>query len=387
MLTVLKTKYQIHNNQNCAVVTFSASEVVEVAGDAITEGNARDRITMLCYDSSELYGLDVDDTLVGTLVVVHKPTVEKVNNVYFDFIVGEPTEEEIWQRVSIEKEFNPEDDIPLNCLITKKINIMDLGFLNDLTLKAVEVTKQVAKRELPTGMKIRVYEKGQTYPSQEMVDAFNMEYTDKNAENKGYGMDVFKSIDFQMIPEGMPNFMLCAIVPRGEVKVDLFAFCKYGKDDNGVEITKASTSVTRQGTSTFGKKILAMVAETYGLQPKDGFIDLVVMTEHKQVSPNNVYVIPKEVSRRDKAGQLVYVTRGEVDVFPFIVDDATAKPIVVGEETTDNVDNSKSEQPVVAPVAVPGVDTNIPGAAPGIVAAPAPMPTQGDNNGPGNPFA
>lgn len=351
---------------------------------------------MLCFDDSELYDLSEGDNVIGTTLIVHKPSIVKVNNVYVDFIIGEPTEEEIWQRVEKECEFNPEDEIPLNCLITKIIDIMDLGFLANLQLKAVEVTKTVTKRELPTGLKIRVYEKGHTYPSQELVDTFNLEYTAKDAKDRGYGLDIFKSIDFQMIPAGMPNFMLCAIAPRGSAKVDLFSSCKYGKDDKGVDIVEAQTSVLTQGTATFGNKILAMVAETYGVQPKDGFIDLVVIAEHKQVSPNGVYVIPKELSKGDKAGTLTYVTRSTIDVFPFVVDETTAKAIVVdaAEDTTsagDTAENTDTVVPgvakgveevaeVVAPTAaeIPVVEAPVAKEAPVVPPAPAvPMPEQG----------
>lgn len=338
MITIKHVARKILKGKDCVVVRFSTDEFVEVSGNTMTVKESFTDLVMLCFDDDYLYEVVEGEDIVGTAVVAHKPTVNDPTATFTTFIYGEPTEEDIWQKVSIEYKFNEVDEVPPNCLITKVIDIMNLDFLDNLKLNSVEATKTTVKRELPTGMTIRVYAKGQTYPSMDMVNTFNMEYVAKDAKDAGYGMDIFKSIDFPMIPQGTPNFMLCAIVPRKEPKVDLFASCKYAKDEAGNVINEATTSVTTQGTATFGKKILAMVAETYGLQPKSDYIDLIVMTDHKQVSANGVYIVPKAVSRGDKAGQLTHVTRSTVDVFPFIVDDSTAKPITVEDTSGDTAE-------------------------------------------------
>ena len=78
----------------------------------------------------------------------------------------------------------------------------NFDFLKNVTLTVPETSAKTTSKvdKNPTGMKLRVYASGRVYPSQELVDALNLEYCSKESDSVNNGLDVFKSIDWGMFP-------------------------------------------------------------------------------------------------------------------------------------------------------------------------------------------
>jgi len=236
---------------------------------------------------------------------------------------------------------------------------MNLGFLNNLTIETIEAAKPaVSKKDSnpdPSSLCIRVWKNGEIFPSQRLVDDYNLEYptatqvetielcnedgTPKmvTAEGKepvratkrkvtfdenvvANGLDVFTLHAWTQIPEAdrsaSSNLILVAVTPKSAPKVELFANVKYNEDG------KPASSVLSQGASTYGKAVLLpLVKELYNAEPnEEGYIDLEVATGYDQSSkvPNRVFILPKNVSRGAEKGKASYEMRSCSGIFPLV---------------------------------------------------------------------
>ena len=226
--------------------------------------------------------------------------------------------------------------------ITNKFKTMNFNFdfLKNVTLTVPETSAKTTSKvdKNPTGMKLRVYASGRVYPSQELVDALNLEYCSKESDSVNNGLDVFKSIDWGMFPQipGQDFIFVCA-VPKSSAKVDMFG--QVGYDENGTP----KVSVMEQGGGTFGKELVDMIESVYGITIEKGqFIDLEFKTDVVIKSPNDVYFIPKTVARGEKKGEITVIRREYVNVMPLIpvvepetVQDPQLEIDFPGEELTD----------------------------------------------------
>ena len=202
----------------------------------------------------------------------------------------------------------------------------NFDFLKNVTLTVPETSAKTTSKvdKNPTGMKLRVYASGKVYPSQELVDALNLEYCSKESDSVNNGLDVFKSIDWGMFPQipGQDFIFVCA-VPKSSAKVDMFGQVGYNEDGT------PKVSVMEQGGGTFGKELVDMIESVYGITIEKGqFIDLEFKTDVVIKSPNDVYFIPKTVSRGEKKGEVTVVRREYVNVMPLI-------PVVESETVQD----------------------------------------------------
>ena len=212
--------------------------------------------------------------------------------------------------------------------ITNKFKTMNFNFdfLKNVTLTVPETSAKTTSKvdKNPTGMKLRVYASGKVYPSQELVDALNLEYCSKESDSVNNGLDVFKSIDWGMFPQipGQDFIFVCA-VPKSSAKVDMFGQVGYNEDGT------PKVSVMEQGGGTFGKELVDMIETVYGITIEKGqFIDLELKTDVVIKSPNDVYFIPKTVSRGEKKGEVTVVRREYVNVMPLI-------PVIESETVQD----------------------------------------------------
>ena len=212
--------------------------------------------------------------------------------------------------------------------ITNKFKTMNFNFdfLKNVTLTVPETSAKTASKvdKNPTGMKLRVYASGKVYPSQELVDALNLEYCPKESDSVNNGLDVFKSIDWGMFPQipGQDFIFVCA-VPKSSAKVDMFGQVGYNEDGT------PKVSVMEQGGGTFGKELVDMIESVYDITIEKGqFIDLELKTDVVIKSPNDVYFIPKTVARGEKKGEVTVIRREYVNVMPLI-------PVVESETVQD----------------------------------------------------
>ena len=205
----------------------------------------------------------------------------------------------------------------------------------------------------PTTADIRIWKDGSVYPSQALVDKWNLNFTPRtfdeatgkwSDEPGGYGFDVFHTADYPAIKG--PNMVAIVPVPRSLGKIDLFASCNYytkkdaenGDVPEGAKVGDPVTSVMEQGSNTFGKELLKMLNVSYDVVPNaEGYIDLLVFGDPiKNVNGSEIYNIPKKLKKGDKAGELSYVRREKVSVFVLIPTDDS--------ETTDTLEEGPAKE-------------------------------------------
>lgn len=218
-----------------------------------------------------------------------------------------------------------------------------LAFLKGITLEEVAKSERtgggVKKDRNPAEdfMGIRIWKDGSVFPSAALVKEFNLEYpkatitagtTSGGKEKKvyefpngaGFGFDVIDSRDWIQY-KGEQHFVAVAITAKDEPKVDLFASTKYKEDGTPF------ATVLEQGAATFGKTMLPVLFEVYGVEPnKEGFIDLQVETSMnlKSLSSNGIFLFPKVTSRGEHKGKADHVRRENCDMFAITpVEDVT----------------------------------------------------------------
>lgn len=349
MVEVVDISYtSTRSHQQAVKVMFHASDFYLVHGSTIELVEKPVRAVKIYTDESERYELEKGEVLDGVIVKIYTPKLDEIHKTKMLVIIGEDLEvEDIIECVQhLEEE---EDlDLPPNCIITKINEEMEFGFLQDLELKVVEAKKAVVKIErLPVGMKIRIMAKGAVYPSKELTEKYSLEYVDKGSEAVSNGLDIFKSSDFTLLPENTPSFMLVAIVPSSLPKVDLFGATKYAEDGT------PKASVLTQGSNTYGVKILEMLTEVYGYTMGEDvkFVDLELIEAHPLKSQNNLYIIPKTVSRGEKQGEMDYIKRENVLVMPLAIAEvveSTEEVDEVAEDMEQGIDAAAPEEKIVA---------------------------------------
>ena len=253
-----------------------------------------------------------------------------------------------------------------------------LGFLAGLSIQEIIANvPRLAKKDsnpAPTFMGFRVHKDGSVFPSEALVQKFNLEYPKATVTNKplfnsedgsplkdeegnpvtkrvvdtpdgSNGFDVFMLHNWTQAENrlAMPNVILVAVSPKKSDKVDLFSNSKYNDDGT------PKTSVLDQGAVTFGKDaLLPMLKDVYGVEiGEEGFLDLEVMVSDnvRSISPSGIFNLPKLVTRGEKKGKADFVRRENVDIFPLVVP---------GRNTESGVTSTEN-----APIEVP-VETAFP---------------------------
>lgn len=204
---------------------------------------------------------------------------------------------------------------------------MSLDFLKKIKVEDVALPTKAGggrrKEWNPTlDNAIRVWKDGSLFPSQKLVERFALEYSNKPAEaaegqpkNKvaGNAFDIFESINFPTLNTGGQNLVILNVAAKHVGKTDAFGSTSYNEDGT------PKTSVMDQGSATFGKDcLLPMLKKIYNVEPGEkGFIDLMLLGTDGEPAmepfllPNDkkVCMVPKEVSRGDKAGEMTYARR------------------------------------------------------------------------------
>lgn len=225
-------------------------------------------------------------------------------------------------------------------------------FLNKVTVDETMVKTTAPRKGGPkkernpeSGLKIRVFYDGSVYPSQELVDKFNLEYSNRPEEVEGkktptiggFGFDVIDSKlfpAFKGIPEGQ-RVLFIAPVMKSAAKVDLFGTTNYNDDNT------PKASVLSQGNKTFGAdSFIPMLEAAYGVGLKklvskpidqgngsvgeeesydDGLesIDLEFIANPSTDQPWEMKVafIPKTVSRGKDKGTVTTTRRENVNLY------------------------------------------------------------------------
>lgn len=213
---------------------------------------------------------------------------------------------------------------------------MNLDFLNEISLEVTpqkETQARTAVDKAPTnGAHLRLFKDGRIYPSQELVDEYNLEYVAKG-EEVGQGFDIVDTQNFPNYPEGSPRILMIAYTSKDNPKVDLFGSTGYNEDGT------PKSSVTSQGTSTTGKWLIPLLEEVYDVElfPEGvRYVDLMINTEFELTTPNNIYHMPKTVTRGEKKGEVTYVRRTDTALCPLtIMEDVVKEEEAVVEEVVE----------------------------------------------------
>lgn len=234
-----------------------------------------------------------------------------------------------------------------------------LDFLTTATVADVaesNVTRKggVRKQRNPEGMAIRVFKDGSVYPSQELVDEFNLEYDRKDGNDPGNGFDV---IDTDLYPNFQvgKRILIISPVPKKAAKVDLFASTTYDEDGNPKAL------VTEQGSTTYGKaELVPALKNIYGIELNDEqrYVDLVLVanptTNQPWELPNGreVTFIPKRVSRGDAKGQITTIRRERPQFWALLPSSLIEQPAAGETELPENEEDAEDLQDVDNPVEV-----------------------------------
>jgi hypothetical protein len=211
---------------------------------------------------------------------------------------------------------------------------LDLLATIQLTEVVGNVGVRVAKTQKnPTDADIRLFADGSCYPSKELVEEFQLEYQGKESETPEFGFDVFETTKWGMWPAS-EHFVMIAQISKHAKKVDLFGKTSYDSDGH------SRSSVIDQGAATFGKKLIAMLEQTYNEELfKNGntSVDLLIVRDSpiSQV-PNGIYNIPKMMVKGKTAGTYSFERRENITIYPLVVSEAsltaeTAKDAAVDE--------------------------------------------------------
>jgi 5-hydroxyisourate hydrolase-like protein (transthyretin family) len=197
---------------------------------------------------------------------------------------------------------------------------MNLDFLKDISLvesPAKQTRTHTSVEHVPTnGADFRLFKDGKVYPSAEVTDGHNLEYVEKDAEVVGNGYDIIDTNNFPNYPEGQPRLVMVALTSKANPKVDLFGSVGYEEDGT------PKKSVLNQGSSTTGKWLIELLEEVYGdeLFPEGvRYVDLVINKEFGMTNANNIYHMPKTVTRGEKKGEVTYVRRTSTTLWPLTI--------------------------------------------------------------------
>jgi len=212
----------------------------------------------------------------------------------------------------------------------------------ELTTKKVVLKKDRNPEE--TFMGFRLWKDGTVYPSKALVDKLQLEYPNRLVQNTPvmkdgvevkdaagnvvtkqtfnfadvrYGLDIIDSANSAgLIPAGGPRFILVAVTPKTEPKVDLFASTVYNEDGT------PKSSVMEQGAATYGKEtLLPLMAEVGFLPNEEGYMDFQIGVDMNLATrlKGGAFPVMKKVKRGAKEGSASYELREGVDLFPVII--------------------------------------------------------------------
>lgn len=225
---------------------------------------------------------------------------------------------------------------------------MDLSFLKNVEIKEVAIKAKAERiklnKEPVPGASFRVYKNGRIFTADSVATEHELEFTPKkeivipgkkNDENDtkdivtGNGLDIFSSENWQMIATPEP-MLFVAVVPRNDnPKIDVYGSTSYEEDGT------PKRSIHSNTVSSFGKDVLVPLLESlYGINFEEvDFIDLIMNTEYSVKAPRGVFSIPKTVSRGKNKGDLVFLTRKNITVFPLTVFEGVPEPENVAIDT------------------------------------------------------
>lgn len=170
----------------------------------------------------------------------------------------------------------------------------------------------------PVAADLRIFKNGSVFPSATLTADHQLEYRNRDAENQGNGFDIIDSRQFPNTQGTPVPFVMIAPVSKKAGKVDLFNACTYNKDNT------PNASVLTQGASSFGGELWNMLIDVYHLNAetytKQGYIDVNLeevasISEGLKKATNDIYYLPKQITRGEQAGQVRMVRRENLSIY------------------------------------------------------------------------
>jgi len=200
------------------------------------------------------------------------------------------------------------------------------SFLDNIELSEVIPKQQMGSSKVeknPTEADIRVFADGAIYPSEKLVEEFNLEYQSEGSDIVENGFDLIDTALWGMLPKDTPRFLAIATVNRASARKPML-FGKYRMKDG-----KPVHSVMSQGSISAGKTLLSYLDVVLGVEMGDEpYLDLKLVRERKLSSNNGIYNLPYVVAKGKEAGVIKSVRRENCEIYPLIV--VNTEPI--GEE-------------------------------------------------------
>lgn len=187
-------------------------------------------------------------------------------------------------------------------------------------LKNAVFTDQKAKVKVtagknPTGLALRIYANGDVYPSQQLIDQFDLNYYNQDSQS-GTGFDVIDSKNWEPT-KAFDRMIIFGVVPKHEPKIDLFNRVKF--NDNGTPVS----NVFDQGSPS--PKLLNLVQDLGLLKEGDKFVDLQIFTDFPITMEDGIALVPKELAKGGKKGTPSYQRRENVVFYPVDVVEAVTE--------------------------------------------------------------
>lgn len=170
--------------------------------------------------------------------------------------------------------------------------------------------KREPKSKQPSGLAIRIFADGSVFPSDELIASGDLHYRNNDkGEKLGNGIDIIDSKTWDKLQD-KPRTILAYFVPKKEAKVELFS--SYRSNANGVP----QSQVAVQGNKS--QLLLTLVKELGYMTEEQKYCDLEMLTSVSVTSPDGIMFVPKTVERGEKAGELTYVRRESITIYPLL---------------------------------------------------------------------
>jgi hypothetical protein len=259
-----------------------------------------------------------------------------------------------------------------------------LDFLTTATVldvaEIVTVRKSTSgprKERNPLGLAIRVFRDGSVYPSQALVDTFNLDYptavvsreliSSEGEETKfkldfkvsghpGNGFDIIDTDKAPFLSFGK-RILVISPIQRDQPKVDLFAQTSY--DETGLP----KSNVIDQGAKSYGTDyLIPAIEEIYGiafakrvegsteLTPGVEFVDMVLVANPNTNAPwtlpkgKEVAFIPKQFVRGKDKGQYTVIRRENPVFYAFLPMSLIGGNEAENGQSADNEGNAPSSE-------------------------------------------
>lgn len=196
---------------------------------------------------------------------------------------------------------------------------MNFDFLKTIAPLAVQEKEKVVKssiKDIPEGVDFRVSLTGNIYLSEKIVEEFDLQYQNKDADSNGNGIDIVESWNWSQYPKDAPDVLFFGISNRKYPKLDLFNSTKYNED--GTPKGNVFTQTQKVDLNIVFKALFncEFNEETAKEHAPNGYLDLIMVRGIDFTPSNGKFYLPKEVSRGESKGEYTTSLRENINLYP-----------------------------------------------------------------------